>query len=175
MRARVHVAQAQSAAAQSDYYPDLVFETSYNSMWDMPAHRWMAGVELSIPLERGRRHAASDEAVAMGASAENAVRSMTDAARGEVAVAMRRLGQARTAVQLYEQRLVPLAREQIEAARAGFVTSQNSFSTLIEAEHSLRSAELELQLVRADLNRRRAELDRALGRVPGLDGSEAVP
>jgi cobalt-zinc-cadmium efflux system outer membrane protein len=174
-QARVRVARARSSAAQSDYYPDLTVSTSYNSMWDMPEHRWMAGVELNIPLQRERRRGAVEEASAMRAASESEVQSMTDAARSEVAVALRRLEEAERAVQLYEQRLLPVARDRIEAARSGFIASQNSFLVVIEAEHGLRSAELELQMARADSSKRRAELDRALGRIPGLEAVEAKP
>lgn len=174
-QAHVRVARARATAAQSDYYPDLTLSTSYNSMWDMPEHRWMAGVELNIPLQRERRRGAVEEASAMRAASESEVQSMTDAARGEVAVALRRLEEAERAVQLYERRLLPVARDRIEAARSGFIASQSSFLAVIEAEHGLRSAELELQMARADSSRRWAELDRALGRIPGLDANETKP
>jgi outer membrane protein TolC len=167
-QAKVRVARARADAAAREFYPDLTVSTSYNSMWDMPEHRWMAGVTVNVPLQRGRRSSMVDEASAMRAMAENDVHSMLDAARGEVAVAARQLQQAERAVQLYEQRLVPVARARIEAVRSGFVTSQNNFMTVIEAERSLRSAELELEMARAELGKRRAGLDRALGRLPGV-------
>ena len=174
-RARTRVAKARSAMADSEFYPDIMVETAYSTMWAMPEHRWMIGVQLNIPLWRDKRHAAVEEAQAMQAESQNEVQSMTDAARGEVAVAERRVEQARRAVQLYEQRLVPLARDQIDAARSGFVSSQGGFRAVIEAERSLRATELELQMARADLSKRRAELDRVLGRIPELTPHEAVP
>jgi outer membrane protein, heavy metal efflux system len=174
-RARVSVERARINVAQRDYYPDLTLSTSYNSMWDMPQHRWMAGVSLEVPLQRGRRRAAVDEADAMRAASESEVQGATDAARTEIAVARQRIGQAERAVNLFEQRIVPVARERIEAARAGFITAQNGFMAVIEAERSLRAAELELQMARADLNKRRAEHTRALGRVPGFEAQELKP
>jgi outer membrane protein TolC len=171
-RARVHVARAGIDVAERDYYPDLTLSTSYNSMWDMPQHRWMAGVALDVPLQLGRRRAAVDEREALHAASESDAQSATDAARSEIAVAHRRIAEARRAVGLFEQRLVPVARERIEAARAGFIASKNGFTVVIEAERALRTAELELQLARADLSKRRAELDRALGRIPGLEEVE---
>ena len=108
----------------------------------------------------------------MRASSESDVESMIDAARGELAIAVRQLRQARRAVQLYEERVVPLARARIEATRAGFVASQNNFTTVLEAERGLRAAELELAMARAELGKRSAALDRALGRIPGLAEGE---
>ena len=67
------------------------------------------------------------------------------------------------------------ARDQVDAARAGFVASRNDFVAVVSAEKNLRSAELEYQVARATFDRRRAELDRALGRVPGVDENGAAP
>ena len=164
--ARVRVAEARRQVAESEYHPDLTVELNYNSMWDMPEHRFMAGVSLNVPLQRERRQAAIDEAAAMRASAESETQNMTDTARGELAVAARRIDEAERAVALFEQRIVPIARERIEAARAGFISAQNSFTALIEAERALRSAELELLMAQSDVSKRKAALDRALGRMP---------
>jgi outer membrane protein TolC len=173
-RAQVRVARAREAAAESEFYPDLNVATSYSSMWSMPEHRWMAGVAINVPLQQGRRRGAVEEASAMRAASESDVQSMIDAARGELAIALRQLQQARRAVQLYEQRLVPIARDRIEAARAGYVVSENTFMTVIEAERALRAAELELAMARAELGKRSAAVDRALGRIPGIASDEVV-
>jgi outer membrane protein TolC len=180
-QAQVRVARARAQAADRDFYPDLTLSTSYNSMWDMPEHRWMAGVSINVPLQRGRRSAAVDEAAAMRSMSENGVSSALDAARGEVAVAQRQLQQARRAVQLYEQRLVPLARSRAEALRGSFISSRNNLMSVLEAERGLRSTELELEIARAELGKRRAALVRALGQLPAsekhtqLDAGEVKP
>lgn len=174
-RARVRVASARVSASERAFYPDLTLQASYNSMWQMPEHRFMAGVSLNVPLQRTQRYGAVDEASAMRASSQSEAQSMTDAARAEAAVALRQLQQARNALQLYEQRLVPLARQRIEAARAGFSASQGSFMSVLEAERGLRAAELELELARAVLGKRSAALDRALGRAPAIHDHEVAP
>jgi outer membrane protein TolC len=73
---------------------------------------------------------------------------------------------------LFEQRLFPIAREQIEAARASFTASRSPFMAVVEAERNLRSIELDYQRARAECDKRHAELERALGRMPGVDGKE---
>jgi outer membrane protein TolC len=78
-------------------------------------------------------------------------------------------------VKLFEERLVPVARDQVDAARAGFIASRNDFVAVISAEKNLRSVELDYQMARATFDRRRAELDRALGRMPGLDEKGGAP
>ena len=97
---------------------------------------------------------------------------MTDRSRTEVTVAFKRLEEARHVLHLFEARLIPVAREQVDAARAGFVVSRNDFVTVVGAEKNLRSVELESQVARANFDRRSAELERALGRIPGLDAKE---
>jgi outer membrane protein TolC len=74
---------------------------------------------------------------------------------------------------LYRNRILPAARDQIAAARAGFETGANSMLSLIDAERSLRSAELNYHQALADANSRRAELDRALGRMPFTEADAA--
>ncbi len=166
-RAHARAAQARADVAREEYWPDLEVTTAYNTMVVLSEHRWTVGVGLNVPLQLGRRGAAVEEADASRRRYEDQIVSLTDRARTDVAVALRRLREAREVVDLYEKRLVPVARDEVSAARAGFVASQNGFVAVMDAEKGLRQAELELEMARADLDRRAAELDRTLGHVPG--------
>ncbi len=172
-RARAEEARAERAERES--YPDFTVSTSYNSMWDMPQHRWMVGLGLNLPLQTGRRAGAADEARAMRAQFQSDAERMTDEARTQVFVSRKQLEESRHVLKLFQTRLLPVAKDQIDAARAGFVTSQNPFVAVVEAERNLRGVELEYQMMRAEYVKRRAELDRALGRIPGLDWKEEQP
>ncbi len=172
-RARAEQARAEGAERQA--YPDITLSTSYNNMWDMPQHRWMVGVGLNLPFQTGPRSGAADEARAMRSQLLSEAARMTDAARTGAFVARRQLEESKHVLELFERRLLPVARQAIDAARAGFITSQSQFTTVIEAERTLRRLELEYQMRRAEYVRRRAELDRALGRIPGLDWKEERP
>jgi cobalt-zinc-cadmium efflux system outer membrane protein len=171
-RQRAEAAQARADRADRDAYPDFTVSTSYNSMWDMPQHRWMVGVGFNIPIQTGSRSGTADESLAMRAQFESEAVRMTDSARTQVFVALKQLQESKHVLGLFEGRLLPVARDQIDAARAGFTTSQNPFMAVVEAEKNLRSVELDYQMARAECDRRRAELDRALGRIPGLDAKE---
>lgn len=81
--------------------------------------------------------------------------------------ASQELAEARQARDLFEKQLLPVARERVDAALAGFATGQNAFSAVVMAEHALRGAELQLEQGRADVDRRAAAVDRAEGRIPG--------
>jgi cobalt-zinc-cadmium efflux system outer membrane protein len=164
--------QVRAERAEREYLPDVTVSTSYNSMWDMPEHRWMIGLSFNLPVQRGRRAGAVDEANSMRAQYEADAARMSDMARTQVVIALKQLEESVHVLHLYEQRLRPLARDEIDAARAAFTASQGSFSAVVDAERSLRSVELDEQMARADYDRRRAELDRALGRIPGIDEKE---
>jgi len=172
---RAQGAQARAAGADRQSYPDVTVSTSYSSMWDMPEHRWMVGVGLSLPILTGRRAGASDEAQAMHAQFEAEASRMTAAARTQVFVAVNKLRESEQVIGIFEKRLVPLAHAQLDAARAGFTASQNPFMAVMEAENNLRSVELDYQIARAECDRRTAELERALGRIPGLDAQQDKP
>ena len=166
--AQVRGARAAIDAARREYYPDLVVMGSYDSMWDMPEHRWMIGVGLNVPLPLSRRAASVDEARARWGRARSEEQTLRDQVRVDVAQAELRAREAAQLLHVVESRLVPAARDQVDAALAGFKTGRNAFVAVIEAEKNLREVELSRHRARADLARRLAGRDRALGRVPGL-------
>jgi outer membrane protein TolC len=139
---------------------------SYNSMWGMEEHRWMAGVGVNLPIWRKRIRAGVAEAEARLGSAESELARLEDEVQAEIEVAMQELQEAVHVVHLYRNRVLPASRDQIAAARAGFETGATTMISLIDAERSLRTAELTYYQALADANTRRAELDRALGRLP---------
>ena len=172
--ARFH-ARAQSAraeAAEREYYPTFTLSTSYSSMWDMPEHRWVVGVGINVPLPSDRRAGAIDEARAAHAQYESEIARMSDMAKTQVYVALRKVQESEHVLRLFDTRLLPIAREQADASQAGFGASQVAFISVVEAEKNLRSVELDHKLAQAECDRRHAELDRALGRIPGLEVEE---
>jgi len=97
------------------------------------------------------------------------MRSDTDAAARKLFVALKQLQESEHVLGLFEKRLLPVARDQIDAARAGFTASQNPFTVVGGGREESRSVELDYQIARASVTANRAELDRALGRIPVLD------
>jgi outer membrane protein TolC len=132
--------------------------------------RPFVGVQLSVPLQLGRRKAAVDEANARLERARSQRLAIEDDVRLSVHSGVERLDESHHIVHLYRDRLLPAARDQVSAARSGFESGRNSFLALIDAERNLLNVELGYEEALANLWRRRAELDRALGRTPGLDG-----
>jgi outer membrane protein TolC len=85
-----------------------------------------------------------------------------------VETAAERLSEAHHLLGIVASRLLPAARDRVVAARAGFAAGRNDFDALIEAERSLRDAELEHEEALAEVSRRHAELSRATGAQAGL-------
>jgi cobalt-zinc-cadmium efflux system outer membrane protein len=171
-REHAQAAQARADRASRAYLPDLTVSTSFSSLWDVPEHRWMVGLGFNLPVQTGRRAGAVDEAKAMRAQYEADAERMSDAARTAVVVSLKQLEESGHVLHIFEERLLPIARKQVDAARAGFISSQVPFVTVIDAEKNLRGVELDQQTAQAVHDRRRAELESALGRIPGLDGKE---
>ncbi|HVS64642.1 MAG TPA: TolC family protein [Thermoanaerobaculia bacterium] len=165
-RAEIEARRAAVELKQLGLNPDFEVMTSYNSMWGMEEHRLMVGVGVNLPIWRKRIRAGVAEAEARLGSAESELARLEDEVQAEAEVALQNLHEALHVVSLYRNRVLPAARDQIAAARAGFETGANTMVSLIDAERSLRTAELNYYQAFADANTRRAELDRALGRLP---------
>jgi outer membrane protein TolC len=180
-RPELHAARSQLRAADSavglakrNYSPAIGLMGEYNSMWARTEHQWMTGVSLNLPLQIRSRKGAVDEAQARAEQASAELSVKRDEVRVEVDQARQRVLEAEHVVRLYETRLIPAARAQIDAAGFGYETGRNSFQALIDAERSLRRLEIEYEEVLASLGQRAAELDRARGILPGL-GNQGGP
>lgn len=165
--ARVSAAEANERVTERAYYPDLELMASYDSMWDMPEHRWMVGVGIELPLQRGKRSADVEAAKARVAQAQASVDRTSDDIRVGIVRAQRDLIEGIHVVKLYDDRLLPAARAQVDAALAGFTTGANDFPAVIAAERELREIQLAAVRARTDAWKRQAMLDRALGKLPG--------
>jgi outer membrane protein, heavy metal efflux system len=175
LRARVGGGEAAVQLASRNALPDLMVMGSYNSMWMDTQHQYMAGVSLNLPLQLGAKRAEREEARAQLHGLKQDEARLVDEVRVEVEEARAMLLEAHHGLEIFRERVLPAARDQVAAARAGFATGRNGFGTVLEAERSLRGAQLRLAEARADVSRRDAELQRALGRVPFLaDASEGA-
>ena len=110
----------------------------------------------------------------MRAQFESDARRLEAAARTQVFVSLKKVDESRRVLRLFEERLLPVARDRIDAARAGFTASRNPFMAVVEAERNLRRVELDYQMARAECDLRYAELERALGQIPGLSAKGAA-
>jgi outer membrane protein TolC len=165
--------QARARRAARDAYPNFTLSTSYNSMWDMPEHRWMVGIGFALPIQSAARAGAEDEANALQSRYESEAERASDRATSEVYIARQRVREAEHVLDVFERQLLPLARQQVEAARADFTASRATLMDVLGTEKDLRSTELNYEIALADDDRRHAELDHALGRMPASNAEDA--
>lgn len=165
--ARVRGSDARVALAHRAYAPDFELMATYDSMWAMPQHRWMLGVGIDLPLARGRRAAELAAAQDRAAQARATAEATDDAIRSEVVRARAALAEALHVVHLYDERLLPAAHAEVDAALADFATGTATFADVIAAARGLREIELGAVRSRADAWDQQAALERALGRTGG--------
>ncbi len=165
--AQIRAREAAVALARREYLPDFTLRGAYEGSWQETPLRPFVGIELNLPLQLERRHAALDEANAELAREQSLRRGLEDRVRYEVTSAVERLREAQHLLELTRERLLPSASDRVASARAAFETGQASFLELVDAERALRAAELGEHGAQASLSRRHTELARALGEAPG--------
>ncbi|HXZ83909.1 MAG TPA: TolC family protein, partial [Myxococcota bacterium] len=136
--ARVRAREAELAGARRAFLPDLTLRGSYDESWSEKELRPMVGFEVELPLQLARKRAGVREARARLGQAENEAAERLDGARLELLRAQQELERAQGLRALYRDKLLPTARERVEAARAGFESGRNGFAELVDAEHELR-------------------------------------
>jgi len=163
--ARVIGGAAGVASAKREFYPDFRIVGRYSSMWPQLEHELMAGLAMTIPLWRGRRHAAVAEAEATREQAKSGVAEATLAVKSEVARAYRAHAAALDVLGKIENDIMPAARDRAAAIRVGLDSGRTTFIEVLRADHDLLSATLRYQLALANAHTRRADLDIAVGRL----------
>ncbi|HZA13044.1 MAG TPA: TolC family protein [Myxococcaceae bacterium] len=161
--ARIEGARANEELAAKAWLPDFELMASYSTMWPEPPMRFMAGVGVEIPLQLGRRSGERAEAGARRRQLELTREHRAQEIENEAHAAREELSSALAVLKIQSQRVMAAARAQLDSARAGYVAGRNEFQALIEAERSLRNAELRRQRAIADVVRRRAALESAMG------------
>jgi cobalt-zinc-cadmium efflux system outer membrane protein len=173
--ARVGSHRAHVTVAEKALLPDLRFTAGYNSLWDEPDKRPIIGISINVPLNRSKRKAEVDRANWEVRRSESRLVNQRAQLLGELGRARAEVVESIESVQLYENSLLPLADEFLDAALADYQSGAGDFLSVIAAEkHRLTAAE-ELERNRADYIRRSAELDRWAGKTLsdlGIRGSE---
>lgn len=174
-KARIEAAEKEIELAKLQYWPDVGVEGQFNSMWARPEHWFSVGASVNVPLWLERRAAGVEEAEARRGRMRSVYERALLDTREEVETAKERLEEARHVLRLHEERLVPAAKAQLEAAVGTFTSGKGSFLSVIEAERNVRITALGVEEATAQLHRRVAQLERALGRLPEQAGGDVIP
>jgi cobalt-zinc-cadmium efflux system outer membrane protein len=176
IQARVGAASTQVELADKAGLPDFSANVGYVGTLDPADKRMQVGVSINIPLNRDKRRAE------LGAA--NA-----DLRRDRYALAAQRLEilaalesayththHAIDVIRLYEERLLELVQNNLDAALADYRSGTGQFINVVTAERQLLETEQSYERARADYWRMRAELERAAGgTLPDARSAAARP
>ncbi len=162
---RIAAEQASLGLAYKEFYPDIDVMAAYDAFWQSPERdlRPMLGVKLNLPVQRTKRHAAVAEAQSRIAQLQAELARQTDQVNFQVEEAYQLVRESERAVRLYEETILPAARENVKAAIAAYTTGKVPFLSLIEAQRNLIGLRERYYETTADVFRRRATLERVIG------------
>jgi outer membrane protein TolC len=165
IQAKIDAAETTLRLAHLEYLPDFEVSGTYNTMWPFSSMYTMLGVGFNLPIQLERRQGAVDEASTNIKSLSYKLDQLVDQTFVEVTTALKRVSQAREYVEILQEEILPTAKDELEAAIAGFEAGKNTFLELIESERTLRTLELQLHSALAEFYRQLAMLDQAVGYI----------
>jgi len=167
------VSRAASAVglARLRFFPDLTIGLDYvvTDEAAMPVNDsgkdpLVATASISVPLWFGKHAGALGAARSAGVAVREARRQRERDLLARLDVLLYELDDAERKVALYEDRLLPLARQSYASTEAQYRGGAADFDSLIGAHEMALEFELALARARADAALKAAELDKLLGR-----------
>ena len=160
-----HLAADQAALglAKKDYKPDVEVMAAYDDFWSERALRPQLAVRINLPTRLARRDAAVAEAQERINQRSAGLARLTDQVNLQVQEAAAQVRESDRVVRLYNDKILPAARQNIEAARAAYVTGKIPFLSLIEAERNLVTLRDRYYEAAAAYGQRLATLERVTG------------
>jgi cobalt-zinc-cadmium efflux system outer membrane protein len=166
IRSRVESEQAAVALACKEYYPDVEIVGRYDTFWQpestMGDLRGQIGVNINLPIYRGRLNAAVNEATFRLSQRRAEYEQRVLDIQYEVQSAYEQLDESRKAVHLYADRIIPAAEQNVAAARTNYDVAKMTFLALAQSERQLIELREKQQDAIANYHRRLAELQRVI-------------
>jgi cobalt-zinc-cadmium efflux system outer membrane protein len=122
--------------AQRDFKPDFTVQAGYMNRGGLDP-MWQAGVGVTLPLYRGRRHAAVAEAEAGRVAAAQQVEAVRAQIRFRTRERVAQLRAAERMAVVYADGLLPQARMSYEASIASYQAGKVPFLSVLEALQTL--------------------------------------
>jgi len=165
--ARVRAEQAAVTLACKNYYPDVEVFGRYDSFWQ-PADtqsdlRGQVGVNLNVPIYRGKLNAAVREALSKLSQRRAEYEQRILDVRYEVATSYEEVEESRQSLELYANKLIPAAEQNVAAARSNYDVNKTTFLDLAIAQRQLIELREQKEEAMATYHTRQAELTRAIG------------
>lgn len=163
LEAGISASESRVTLAEKAFYPSFQVGVGYNSLWDATDKRPFLGVSINVPFDRGRRRSELDQARAEMRRMQLSLSERRAELLAALATARAEVVEAQSSVALYQDELVPLAAEYLQAAIADYQSGSGAFLNVITAEQRKLETDLELARARADYVRRLAELELWVG------------
>lgn len=176
-------ARAAAERAEKDFYPDLTLGVDYIATGDARMSgvngsgddAVVAGLSFNIPIARGKYRAAVREAEARRMSAALRRGDLMNKFQAEAATALFRLRDAERQIDLYQNALLPKARESLNTTQSAYSSGNATFTDLVDAQRVLLSFELSFERSRTDHGQWRAALERLVGRDLSSEATPEAP
>ncbi len=168
-RRKIEAADAKLNAAKREWVPDpsLKVEASRYNDAGQAVSEVMAGVSINLPWFNRRKYkAAIEEAKEMKSAAEFELESVQKETLGLVRDALQKVETYHHHVELFRDRIVPLARQNVIATRLAYETDKTGFLNLIDAQRTLQVVEGMYWNHLTDYLTGLAELESVLGAEP---------
>lgn len=151
LKARAEASDRKVSLARAGYAPDFMVGLRRRSAGD-PAMdgTWDASLGLTLPLWFGRNRAEIGEARADRAMAQAEYDSARNALLAELKAAAADIDCCARLAELYEDTMLPQAKQALKAALAGYEAGQSSFLDLVEAGRALLETKREYFEYQAD-------------------------
>ncbi len=161
--ARIAAEQAAYCLALREFYPDIEVYGRYDRFWFDREQQGSVGIKLNLPIQRDRRRAAVEEALAKIARMRAEYESDVAKIQFDVQAASARVQESRRTTELYSTEILKAAEQNVASARAGYEAGSVSFLTLVSAQRQLIDARQRMNEAQAEYQRQLAELERAIG------------
>lgn len=163
LSAKMQSEQNALLLACKEYYPDFEVMGRYDAFWTNAVQRPQVGMNMNVPLYRGRRDAAVREAQFRLCKIRAEYDQQSDLIAEEVQVALARVESNRDSIGLYEQRILQAADANLNSAKAAYEAGAIDFLRLMEATKQYIEQQIGYQEKLTEYCRSRADLERSVG------------
>ena len=152
------------------YYPNFNFQASYitvargmSTAPDAGKDAYSVGVGINIPIQFGKRSAATQEAEATYLANELSYRNTENNVKAEIRDLHAELDNVGRTLDLYDQGLLVQSQSALESALSAYSTGKLDFLNLLDSERMLLQARLGYVEQQSNYDKTLAALERAVG------------
>lgn len=161
--ARIAAEQATYCLAVREFYPDVELYGRYDRFWFDQEQQGSVGIRLNLPVQRDRRRAAVEEALAGIARMRSEYETDVAKIQFDVESALARVQESQQITELYSGEILKAAEQNVASARAGYEAGSVDFLMLVSAQRQLIDSRQRLNEAQAEYQRQIAELELAIG------------